>query len=113
SKSHESPRTLAQQAADCRAVMRHLKVERAHIVGQSYGGAILLQMALDAPDAVHTLALLEPALLSIVGNSPEFDAAGAKAASLYEAGDVAGATDTFGREVCGADYRAVFDQTLP
>ena len=113
SERPESPLTLPQQAADCRAVMRHVGVERAHIVGQSYGGAILLQMALDAPDAVHTLALLEPALLAIVGSSPEFNAAGAKAASLYEAGDVAGATDTFGREVCGADYRAVFDQTLP
>jgi pimeloyl-ACP methyl ester carboxylesterase len=113
SERPESPLTIAQQAADCRAVMHHLRVERAHMVGQSYGGAILLQMALDAPDAVHTLALLEPALLSIVSNSPEFSTAAAKAASLYEAGDKAGATATFGELVCGADYRALFDQTLP
>lgn len=37
----------------------------------------------------------------------------AKATSLYESGDKAGAMDIFGKEVCGADYRTVFDQTLP
>jgi len=62
---------------------------------------------------VHTLALLEPALPSVLFSSPEFTAAVTKAGSLYEAGDKAGATDTFGQAVAGADYRAVFDQTLP
>ena len=51
-----------RKAADCKAVMHHLGVARAHLVGQSYGGVILLQLALDTPDAVHTLSLLEPAL---------------------------------------------------
>jgi pimeloyl-ACP methyl ester carboxylesterase len=88
-------------------------VERAHLVGQSYGGAILLQLALDAPDAIHTLALLEPALPAVLFNAPAFGAAITKAISLYEAGDKAGAMDTFGQEVCGADYRTVFDRTLP
>ena len=108
-----APLSIAQQAADCRAVMHHLGVQRAHLVGQSYGGLILLQMALDTPDAVHTLALLEPALPSVLFTSPAFGAVMAKAASLYESGDKAGAMDTFGQEVAGADYRAVFDQTLP
>ncbi len=109
----EASISIAQQAADCQAVMQHLGVERAHLVGQSYGGVILLQVALDAPDAVHTLALLEPALPSVLFNSPAFDAAITKIASMYESGDKAGAMDAFGQEVCGADYRAVFDQTIP
>jgi pimeloyl-ACP methyl ester carboxylesterase len=108
-----APLTIAQQVADCRAVMQHLGVERAHLVGQSYGGVILLQMALDVPDAVQTLALLEPALPSVLFNSPAFGAVMAKAAALYTSGDKAGAMDTFGQEVAGADYRARFDQTLP
>lgn len=58
-----APLSIEQQAADCRAVMHHLGVERAHLVGQSYGGVILLQMALDTPDAVQTLSLLEPPCL--------------------------------------------------
>ena len=93
--------------------MHHLGVERAHLVGQSGGGIILLQMALDAPNAVHSLALLEPALPSVLFNSPEFGAVVAKATSMYESGDKEGAIDTFAREVVGADYRAMFDQTLP
>jgi pimeloyl-ACP methyl ester carboxylesterase len=52
-----------RHAADCRALLCHLRVERAHVVGHSYGGAVALELALDTPSAVHSLALLEPALL--------------------------------------------------
>lgn len=108
-----APVSISQQAADCRALMKHLGVERAHFVGQSYGGVILLQLALDFPDAVHSLALLEPALPSVLFNSPAFGAIAGKAGSLYESGDKAGAIEVFGREVGGDDYRAIFDRTLP
>jgi pimeloyl-ACP methyl ester carboxylesterase len=113
SERPEAPVTMRQQAADCRAVMQYLGVERAHCVGQSYGGAILLQMALDFPDAVHSLALLEPALPSVLGNSQAFTETVGKVVALYSSEDRAGALATFGEEVAGADFRAVFDQTLP
>ena len=57
------PISVARQAADCRALLRHLGVARAHVVGHSYGGAVALQLALDTPEVAHSLALLEPALL--------------------------------------------------
>ena len=113
SECPEVPVSISQQTADCRAVMQHLGVERAHFVGQSYGGVILLQMALDAPDAVHSLAPLEPALPSVLFNSPAFGAMAAEVTPMYESGDKAGAIDTFAQEVARADYRALFDQTLP
>ena len=113
SAAPEAPVSISRQAADCRAVMQHLGVERAHLVGQSYGGVILLQMALDAPDAIHSLALLEPALPSVVFNSPEFGAIAAKVGSLYESGDKASALETFALEVGGDDFRTTFDRTLP
>jgi pimeloyl-ACP methyl ester carboxylesterase len=56
----QDPFTIAQQVTDGRALLRHLGVERAHIAGHSYGGAIALQWALDAPPEVHSLALFEP-----------------------------------------------------
>jgi pimeloyl-ACP methyl ester carboxylesterase len=93
--------------------MQHLGVERAHLVGQSYGGVIILQIVLEAPELVHSLSLLEPALPSILFNSSEFGELAAKVTPLYASGDRSGAIDTFGQEVCGADFREVFDQTLP
>ena len=58
------PFSMAEQAADARALLDHLGVDRAHVVGLSGGGVTALQLALDAPERVHSLVLLEPALIS-------------------------------------------------
>jgi pimeloyl-ACP methyl ester carboxylesterase len=106
------PVSLAQQAAHCRSLMRHLGIERAHVVGHASSGNIALQLALDAPDAVHSLAILEPALYSVPSAQTSRAFVGT-AVQLYRAGDKAGAVDTFLRGVCGPGYRAVLDQALP
>jgi pimeloyl-ACP methyl ester carboxylesterase len=54
--------SVAQAAEDCRRLLSHLGVERAHLVGHSFGGAVALQLALDEPQVVQTVSLLEPAL---------------------------------------------------
>jgi pimeloyl-ACP methyl ester carboxylesterase len=60
------PVSLTQQVAHCRSLLRYLGIEKAHhIVGQSSSGNIAMQLALDAPEAVHSLAILEPALMSV------------------------------------------------
>ena len=63
------PGSFAEQAGDCFRLLSHLGVRRAHVVGHSFGGAIGLQLALDAPQLVHTLSLLEAGLM--VGGSGE------------------------------------------
>jgi pimeloyl-ACP methyl ester carboxylesterase len=45
--------SIVQQAAHLRALLRHLDIARAHLVGHSSGGNIALQLALDAPTLVH------------------------------------------------------------
>jgi pimeloyl-ACP methyl ester carboxylesterase len=109
---HRRPVSLAQQAVYCRSLMRHLGIERAHVVGHSSSGNIALQLALDAPDAVHSLAVLEPALYS-VPSARTSRAFVETAVQLYHVGDTAGAIDTFLRGVGGPGYRAVLDQALP
>lgn len=108
----DNPLSIVQQAEDCRALMQHLGVERARIVGHSYGGAIALQLALDAPEAVHSLALLEPALLMVPSGQQFMEAMG-PVLQMAEAGNKAGAVDAFLQAVVGPEYRSVLDRVVP
>ena len=109
------PVSIAQQAAQLRSLMRHLGIDRAHVVGHSSGGKIALQLALDAPEAVQSLVLMEPALP--VGGGPErmlaTRAAMAPAFEAFRAGDKARAIDFFMQRVSGPAYRAPLERVLP
>jgi pimeloyl-ACP methyl ester carboxylesterase len=108
----DGPISMAQQAADCRAFLEHVGVERAHFVGHSYSGNIAIQLALDAPDVVQSIALLEPALFA-VPSTPELMESFTPAFQMYEAGDKAGAIDGCLRIVFGPGYRGVLDRVVP
>jgi pimeloyl-ACP methyl ester carboxylesterase len=109
----QDPFTIGQQAADAHALLRHLGIPRAHVAGHSYGGAIALQLALDTPEDVHSLALLEPALLNSVPSGPTFWEGVAVVGEMYEKGDKVGTTDAFLTAVCGAAYQQLLDAFLP
>jgi pimeloyl-ACP methyl ester carboxylesterase len=106
------PVTLAQHASHCRLLLRYLGIGRAHVVGHSSSGNLALQLALDTPAVVQSLAILEPALYNVPSaeTSRAFVSA---AARLYQSGDKAGAIDTFLRGVCGPGCRPILDQRLP
>ena len=96
--------------------MRQLGIRRAHIVGHSSGGNIALQLALETPEHVQSLALLEPALPTGDGDQRMLStrqAAMAPVLASWRAGDKAGAVDGFMRMVSGPAYRAAFDRALP
>jgi 3-oxoadipate enol-lactonase len=46
-------------AADLRALLDHLDIDRAHLVGQSMGGWTALTFALDSPERVRSLVLAD------------------------------------------------------
>jgi pimeloyl-ACP methyl ester carboxylesterase len=52
--------------ADLGNLLRHLHVERAHLLGASQGGGLALDFALDRPEAVVSLVLVAPALSGFV-----------------------------------------------
>jgi lipase len=56
------PWTLEQHAADVLDVLDMHGLDRAPLVGHSYGGAIALRVAAVAPERVERLALLDPAI---------------------------------------------------
>ena len=113
SSNPEPPVTMEQEAADCRAIMQHLGVKRAHLAGLSYGGDIVLQLTRDNPEAVHSLALMEPALPSVLFAPGGMREVFEKVVGMYESGDKDGAMETFAKEVAGDDYRETFARTLP
>jgi len=107
-----APLSIADQAAHARTLLQHLGIPRAHLVGHSSGGCIALQLALDAPDLVQSLALLEP----VVASGPVADefrrTAVGPAFGRYAAGDHAGAAHLFLQGVGGPDYRSIVERTL-
>jgi pimeloyl-ACP methyl ester carboxylesterase len=106
------PVAIADHAADCRSLLATLGVEKAHVVGHSYGGCVALQLATDAPDVVLTLALFEPALLA-VPSGPQFSQELAPIVERYSAGDQAGAGDAFYTLVGGPEWRSDVSRTVP
>ena len=101
--------TVAQHAADCRALLKHLGIGRAHVVGHSYGGAVALQLALDSPELVGSLALLEPA---VFGGQAYLDAL-SKGQERYRREGAEVVIDDFLKQRFGADYRPHLDRVLP
>jgi 3-oxoadipate enol-lactonase len=80
--------SVGDHAADAAALLDHLGIAHAHVVGHSSGAAVAAQLALDDLDRVHTLTLLELSLFSVPAGpaflqqaAPVFDA---YAAGLYE-----------------------------
>ena len=107
------------QAADIVALLDHLDVDRAHVIGHSEGAMIALVLAASYPDRVRSLALLEPlpsstwlaasdfaALLGVLG--PAFEAM----ADRYQAGDVTGAYQSL-FEPTGLNWRAAAEAAGP
>jgi uncharacterized protein (TIGR02118 family) len=105
--------SIARQAADARALLAHLGIARAHIVGYSYGGIIALQLAVDAPDVVHSLVQLEPPLLEVRSGERFVATVFAPAVASYGVGDRAGAVDTVLRGVAGTRGIEALERAVP
>jgi pimeloyl-ACP methyl ester carboxylesterase len=92
--------------------MRHLGLAKAHLVGHSIGACIALQAALQEPEAVASVALLEPPVMTATADpSPALTVLRATAAQ-WKQGDLAGAMDAFMRGIVDPDYERVLDRVL-
>jgi pimeloyl-ACP methyl ester carboxylesterase len=106
------PPTMAQQSADLIGLLKHLGIRRAHVLGHSYGGVVALHAALDAPEFIQTLTLLEPAL--ILGESgAAYRESFVHVQEEYRTGNPAVIVDGMLRPRFGEGYRSYLDKALP
>lgn len=113
------PLSVADHAAECADLLRHLGIERARVLAHSSGTVVALQLALDHPELVGELVLVEPPLIDpllppqdratvAAAIGPALGAAMGAAAQ----GDLRTAFDTFMAAVCGPEYRSVIESAL-
>jgi pimeloyl-ACP methyl ester carboxylesterase len=98
---------------DCARLLRKLGVERAHVLGHSYGGVIALQLAQDAPELVHSLTLLEPALMLLVPSGQAMMVQMAPIIEMYQRGEKESSMAAFIQGISRPNAREIIDAEIP
>jgi pimeloyl-ACP methyl ester carboxylesterase len=106
------PGSVAREAADCARLLAALAIERVHVLGVSFSTAVALQMAVDHPELVHTLTLVEPPPVHGPGDA-EFRAANAGLLADRQARGAEAAVDRFLRRTVGPAWRSQLDGAVP
>jgi pimeloyl-ACP methyl ester carboxylesterase len=109
------PVSYVEQAADAAGLLSHLGVGRAHVVGHSTGANVALQLALDRPELVQTLSLLEPWMTASPSASAFFAQAG-PSMEAYGSGEKETAMAGLLSLASGLEWkdsRAVIDDYVP
>jgi pimeloyl-ACP methyl ester carboxylesterase len=104
--------SVARDASDCRALLAALHIERAHVFGFSYSGAVALQVAADSPEHVHTLTIVEPPPVH-TPSAPEFRAANDRLMKARRSLGPQGVLDEFLSRLIGPNWRTDVETHLP
>ena len=112
SAPHTGPFSCADQARDALQILEQLGAGQAHLVGHSFGACIALEMARQAPNAVQSLVLLDPAPLRTQSDQAARQAV-QPIVERYAGGDAPGAVDAFLSLVGGKDWRTRIDALVP
>lgn len=113
------PLSVADHAAECADLLRRLGIGRARVLAHSSGTVVALQLALDHPELVGELVLVEPPLIDpllppedratvAAAIGPALGAAMGAAAQ----GDLRTAFDTVLAALCGPEHRTVIESAL-
>jgi pimeloyl-ACP methyl ester carboxylesterase len=108
----DGPISVEDQSRDCVGLIRQLGIEQAHVVGHSTGGVIALQVALDAPEMVHSLVLLEPALILIVPSGQAMMQQMTPVVEMFQRGEKTQAADVFIQAISRPNAREIIDGAI-
>lgn len=106
------PGSVPRDADDCAGLLAALGVDRAHVVGYSYSGAVALQLAATEPRRTSSLVLIEPPPVHVALAAEFRDANERLIRTRHERGP-AKALDEFLVHLIGPDWRAKTEQQLP
>lgn len=109
------PVTVRDHVQDAIALLDRLGVRRAHVVGHSTGAAVAAQLALDSPEVVQSVSLLELSLMSLP-EGQRFLASAGPVFEAYAAGDHQGALAMFLTAVSGLSWdtcQDVLEERVP
>ena len=106
------PGSIASDALDCHQLLDGLGIDRAHVIGVSYGAAVALQLAALVPDRVQSLCVIEPPPRD-VPSAPGFLAANAELQADHQRYGTAVALERFMVRLEGPRWRHDLEQHLP
>lgn len=106
--------SIEEGAEHAKELLDHLGIDKAHIVGFSFGGVIAFQFLLSYPERVSSAVLLEPYLpredpLALQANIDAFMAA----MKLYQSGDKLAGAFSYMEAVCGPRFLGCVEMTGP
>lgn len=109
------PVSMAELATDLVDLLDALGIERAHLVGHSFGGCVALEVARSWPDRVGRLVLLEPPLGFALseGALAVLMATAGEAMSRFARGDNAGAVAVWLDGAFGPGWQEPLDRAVP
>lgn len=106
--------SIEDGAEHVRELLDHLGLEKAHIMGFSFGGVIAFQFLLSHPERAHSAILLEPYLPREAPDAVQANIdAFMGAMELYQAGDKLGAAFRYMEAVCGPRFLGSVEMTGP
>jgi pimeloyl-ACP methyl ester carboxylesterase len=109
------PLSIADHARLCALLLEAVGLRSAHVCGHSAGALTAIQLALDAPQCVRSLILLEPAPAGDLATPDEMAAIGpllGPAFGAVAAGDLDTGFDSFLAAVGGPGARELVEQQL-
>lgn len=100
-----APGSIVRDAHDCRVLLRALEIPCTHVLGVSYSAAVVLQLAVDAPERVHSLTVVEPAP-TLLPQADEFATVSAQLVRVRHERGPAAALDALLQILTGPQWRA-------
>jgi pimeloyl-ACP methyl ester carboxylesterase len=106
--------SVSVHAADVLDFLRSHRIRQTRLVGHSFGGVIAVAAAIQQPQMVHSLVLMEPAVRGqLDGEATAFKEALRPMQALYEAGRAREAVESHLRSIAGPEYRAILERSAP